>query len=155
MVVCWPVYPIAGFTAISSFRILRKQLDLRWALASGPTFREGVNVLFPRTQEIQKIHSHVFAGLANAEENQIFFQAFIGGGSTDNITKACKCFYGVFSVVVVPRNPIVTEECKKFIAISAKPLLALCSCFAPVVCVVNFSVKPFDTRQMLFQIIFL
>jgi hypothetical protein len=34
------------------------------APAPALTLREGVNVLLTRTEEIQKVHSHVFAGLA-------------------------------------------------------------------------------------------
>ena len=36
--------------------------------------RECVDVLFARTQEIQKIHANVFAGLANAQKCQIFLK---------------------------------------------------------------------------------
>jgi hypothetical protein len=35
--------------------------------APASTFRKGVNVLFARTVEIQKVHAHVLAGLADAE----------------------------------------------------------------------------------------
>jgi hypothetical protein len=34
-----------------------------------PAFREGVNILLARTEEIQKVHAHVFAGLADAQED--------------------------------------------------------------------------------------
>lgn len=39
------------------------------ALSFSPTltFREGMNVLLARTEEIQKIHPHVFAGLADTQ----------------------------------------------------------------------------------------
>jgi len=36
--------------------------------APAPAFREGVNVLFAGTEEIQKVHAHVFAGLADVAE---------------------------------------------------------------------------------------
>lgn len=35
--------------------------------AVSPAFREGVNVLFTGTEEIEKVHAHVFAGLADAQ----------------------------------------------------------------------------------------
>jgi len=35
-----------------------------------PGFREGVNVLFTGTEEIQKVHAHVFAGLTKAQQNK-------------------------------------------------------------------------------------
>ena len=34
----------------------------RRSLPPAPACREGVNVLFPGTEEIQKVHAHVFAG---------------------------------------------------------------------------------------------
>jgi len=34
-----------------------------------PAFREGVNFLLARTEEIQKVHAHVFEGLADAQED--------------------------------------------------------------------------------------
>ena len=47
---------------------------LRPPPAPAPAFREGVNVLFPGTEEIQKVHAHVFAGLADAEQHQVFLK---------------------------------------------------------------------------------
>src|SRR5947208_8778659 len=38
-------------------------------------FCKGVYVLFTRAEEIQKVHTHVFAGLADAQEDQILFHA--------------------------------------------------------------------------------
>ena len=40
-------------------------------LAPVPAFREGVNVLLARTEEIQKVHAHVFAGLTDAQEDYL------------------------------------------------------------------------------------
>ena len=37
--------------------------------APTPAFREGVNVLLARTEEIQKVHAHVFAGFAEAQND--------------------------------------------------------------------------------------
>lgn len=52
---------------------------LRPPPAPAPAFRKGVNVLLARTEEIQKVHAHVFAGLADAQKNQIFPNAFLSG----------------------------------------------------------------------------
>ena len=40
---------------------------------------KGVNVPLTRTKEIQEIHTHVFAGLADAQEDQVFLNAFWSG----------------------------------------------------------------------------
>lgn len=48
---------------------------LRPPPAPAPAFREGVNVLFPGTQEIQKVHAHVFAGLATDKSSVIRLKA--------------------------------------------------------------------------------
>jgi len=61
-----------------------------------------VNIRFTRTEEIQKVHVHVFAGLADAQKRQVFFQALFGGASSNYITDLRECFNGVFGVVVVP-----------------------------------------------------
>jgi hypothetical protein len=106
---------------------------LRPPPAPAPTFRKGVNVLLTRTEEIQKVHAHVFAGLADTQKSQVFFQALFSGGSSDYVTEPRKCFDGVFGVVVVPRNPVMAEEREEFIVVPFKPLLALRGCFAPVI----------------------
>ena len=70
----------AGVTADRTVRDgVRRQAGrragLRWSFPPVPVFREGVNILLARTEEIQKIHAHVFAGLANAQEDQVFLNA--------------------------------------------------------------------------------
>ena len=52
---------------------------LRPPPAPAPILRKGVNVLLARTEEIQKVHAHVFAGLADAQKNQVFLQALFSG----------------------------------------------------------------------------
>ncbi|HKF95010.1 MAG TPA: hypothetical protein VKB96_10525, partial [Gammaproteobacteria bacterium] len=54
---------------------------LQQAARPAPAFRKGVNVLLSRTQEIQKVHAHVFAGLADAQKCQVFLDALLGRGS--------------------------------------------------------------------------
>ena len=39
--------------------------------ASTPTLRKGVNVFLARTEEIEKIHAYVFAGLGKHQKNQV------------------------------------------------------------------------------------
>ena len=49
---------------------------LRLPPLPAPAFREGVNVRFPGTEEIQKVHAHVFAGLAEGHENRMLLIPF-------------------------------------------------------------------------------
>src|SRR5438132_5677212 len=49
------------------------------SFSPAPAFREGVNVFFPGTEEIQKIHAHELARLAYAQKNQIFLNTFRSG----------------------------------------------------------------------------
>jgi hypothetical protein len=65
-------------------------------------FREGMNVLFTGTEKMQKIQTHIFAGLADAQWNQILSNAFLGGRASDDIPKFCKRFNCVLGVVVFP-----------------------------------------------------
>src|SRR6185369_17456128 len=41
-----------------------------------PTLREGVDVLLTGKEEIQKVDAHVFAGLANAQEDEVILDPF-------------------------------------------------------------------------------
>lgn len=81
--------------------------------APAPAFREGVNVFLARTEEIQKVHAHVFAGLADAQENQVFPDAFLGGRAFNDIPEFGKRLDGVFSIVVVPRNAVMLKKREK------------------------------------------
>jgi hypothetical protein len=46
--------------------------------APAPALRKGVNVLPTRTEEIQKVHAHVFAGLADAQEDHVLADSSAG-----------------------------------------------------------------------------
>ena len=48
---------------------------LRRSPAPASAFREGANVLLTRSEEIQKVHAHVFAGLADAQQGEILLHA--------------------------------------------------------------------------------
>src|ERR1017187_9547348 len=78
--------------------------------APAPAFRKGVNVLLTRTEEIQKVHAHVFAGLADAQEDQVFPDALFGRDSAKDLTKRGEGFDGVLRVVVVPRHPVEAQK---------------------------------------------
>ncbi len=52
--------------------------DLRPSPAPAPTLREGVNVLLTRMEEIQKVHTHVFARLADAQEDHVLADSSAG-----------------------------------------------------------------------------
>src|SRR5947208_5934377 len=118
-------------TQVDSFLRRRIRLQagrlagLRPPPARAPAFREGVNVLFSGTEEIQKVHAHVFAGFANGKQDQIFLNAFHRGQSPDDIPYCAESLDGVFGIVVVPRNAVVTEECEQLVTVLLKALLAL------------------------------
>lgn len=52
-------------------RQARQWGGLRWPPARAPALREGVNVFVTGTEEIEKIHAHVFAGFTKAQQNQV------------------------------------------------------------------------------------
>jgi hypothetical protein len=81
------------------------------------TLRESVNVLFPGTEEIQKVHTHVFAGFAKAQQNQVVSDALFGGESPNDLAKRSEGFDGVLSVIVVPRYPVEAQECEELVAV--------------------------------------
>jgi len=51
-----------------------------------PAFREGVNILLARTEEIQKVHAFVSTSFPKAEQNQVFAHAFFGACSSNNLS---------------------------------------------------------------------
>src|SRR5438132_1628388 len=57
-----------------------------------PALCEGVNVLLARTEEIQKVHAHVFARLADAQQDEVLFNCLRCPTPLHNIAKACKSF---------------------------------------------------------------
>jgi hypothetical protein len=53
--------------------ILRRRNRLsQLAFSSLLAFGEGLNISFSGTQKISRVHAHVFAGLANAQQHQAY-----------------------------------------------------------------------------------
>src|SRR5208282_3471385 len=98
-----------------------RRVGWHWPLHPAPAFREVVNVLFARTEEIQKVHAHVFAGLADAQENQVFLYAFWRGYAFDCPTQSRKRFDGMLGIVVVPRYAIKTQKREQLVSVLLKP----------------------------------
>jgi hypothetical protein len=110
--------------------------------APTPAFREGVNVLLARTEEIQKVHAHVFAGLADAQHDQVVAKTFFGSDSPDNAPERSKGFDGVLCVIVVPRHAIETQKREQLVSVLLQPILELQSCLALHACIVNLPIEP-------------
>jgi hypothetical protein len=83
--------------------------------AAAPTFREGMNVLLARTKEIQKYHIVSFAGFVNAQQNEIFGNAILGGRTANGLPQKHKSLDCMLRIIVVPRNPIVIKEGEKLV----------------------------------------
>jgi len=90
-----------------------------------PAFREGINVLFAGTEEIQKIQALILAGLANAEQRQVCLGAVHRGSSGHYFPQHRKCFDRMFRVVVVPGHSIVRQERKQLVSVPLQSLFAL------------------------------
>ena len=65
---------------------------LRLSLPRVPFFREGANVFFTGTEEIQKVHAHVPASLTNTQQHQVFFDASLGERPFDDVSQLRKRF---------------------------------------------------------------
>src|ERR1035438_8574659 len=122
---------------------------LRPSLAPAPAFREGVNVLLTRTEEIQKVHAHVFAGFGEAEKNQVFFDTFRGGKTDNRTAELGKGFDRVLGVVVVPKNVVVVQKRKKLITVLLESLLDPQCGFALPCCILKRLVELLDLSPML------
>jgi len=83
-----------------------------------------VNVLFTRTEEIQKVHAHVFACLAYAQENQVFPDALLGGRAFNYVPEFGERFDSVFGVVVVPRNAVEVQKREQFVPVLLETITA-------------------------------
>ena len=79
-------------------------------------FCKRVNVLLARAQEIEEVHTPVFAGLADAEQDQISLDTIFCRDAVEYMAKFGQRFDRVFRVVVVPRNPIVIEKREEVLA---------------------------------------
>ena len=66
-----------------------------------------INILFPRKYEVKKVDTLISAGLVDAQENSVRFNSFSGRNSLDVIQVILEYFYGVFSIVVVPRDVVI------------------------------------------------
>src|SRR5207244_1410299 len=83
-----------------------------------------------RNLEIQKAHTHVFAGFAKAQQNQVVADALFGGDSPNDLAKRSEGFDGVLSIVVVPWYPVELQEREELVSVFLQPLLELQRCFA-------------------------
>jgi len=72
---------------------------LRPPLPPAPAFREGVNVLFAGTEEVQKVHAHVFAGLVEAHDSDLDYSAQLKCAGPDEATA-----HGHGGRVIDPQN---------------------------------------------------
>src|SRR6266852_7999540 len=66
-----------------------------------PTLCEGVNVLFPRPEEIEEIQAHVFAGFADAQEDKVVADTFFRSDSLDDLPERGQGFDGVLKALLL------------------------------------------------------
>ena len=103
-----------------------------------PTLREGVNVLFPRPEEIEEVQAHVFAGFADAQEDKVVADTFFRSDSLDDLPERGERFDGVLSVVVVPWYTVEDQKGKeslsRFFSNRSLTLIAisLCRCTSEI-----------------------
>jgi len=120
-------------------------------LSPAPTLRESADVLFPGTEEIQKAHTHVFAGFAKAQQNQVVADALFGGDSPNDLAKRSEGFDGVLGIVVVPWYPVEVQEREELVSVLLQPLLELQRCFAVQGQFGNPPIKSIHSHQVLPQ----
>ena len=102
---CRPVGPHRLRRGVSQEHCRCRAL-VRW-LSPAILFCKRVNVLLARAQEIEEVHTPVFAGLADAEKDQIVIKSVLGRRPQHHVSKCCERFDRMLRVVVVPRNSIV------------------------------------------------
>ena len=121
---------LAAAGRVCARRQVGRLARLRPSPAPAPAFREGVNVLLAGTEEIQKVHAHVFAGLADAQKRQIFLHSFRRCESVNDAPQPCERLYCMLGIVVIPRNTIVFKKREQPVSVLFQPLLALDCCLS-------------------------
>jgi hypothetical protein len=71
-----------------------------------------IDIHLVRSQEIQKANAPVSTGLTKAQQHLVFTDTLRRGASFNRIAQTCECLDRMLSVIVVPRHPIVLQECK-------------------------------------------
>ena len=118
----------------TSDRHSRRRLSLRRPSPSfGLPFREGVDILLTRAEEIEKVQTSVFAGLAHAEEHEIFLDSFLGRCTSNDLAQRREGFNCMLRVIVVPRHSIVAQKGEEFVTVLFKAFFAFQSGFTLVV----------------------
>src|SRR5207244_2695887 len=120
-------------------------------LSPAPTLRETADVLFPGTEEIQKAHTHVFAGFAKAQQNQVVADALFGGDCRNDLAKRSDGFDCLLSIFVVPWYPVELQEREELVSVFLQPLLELQRCFAVQGQFGNPPIKSIHSHQVLPQ----
>ena len=87
--------------------------------------------------------------MAEAEKNQVFFDAFRCGESDNRTAKLGKGFDRMLSVVVVPRNVVVVQKRKELVTVLLESLLAPQCVFALPCCILKLFVELLDLSLML------
>lgn len=110
-----------------------------------------MDVFFARTKKIQKVHANVFAGLADAQENQVFFEAFLGGTTSEDIPKPSKRFDRMFGIIVVPGDVVVIDEREELVSVFFKAFHTSQRGRTLVIPHDNFSIKAIYRSRVLSQ----
>jgi hypothetical protein len=76
-----------------------------------------MNIQLSRTEKIQKFHAHAFAGLAKAQQNQVFANALFSCETAYDMASRCKWFNGMLRVIVVPWNPVKTQISEQLVSV--------------------------------------
>jgi len=107
-----------------------------------------MNVFLPRPDEIEEVHTHVFTGFADAEQDKIVADAFLRSDPPDDVSKGCEGLDGMLGIVIVPRYSVEPQERKELIAILLQPLFELFCHLAPPGHVLDLPVESIHSRKM-------
>jgi len=84
---------------------------------TGLPFDEIINVPESGSKKIKETDVLVFAGFANAEKYQIFVYPLFCSRTLEHLAVPSERFYGMFGIVIVPRDVIVVQESEQGSAI--------------------------------------
>jgi len=66
----------------------------------------------------------VFTGLADAQKNKVLSHSLFSRRAFNDISQHGNSLHCVFSIIIIPRDAVVLEECEKLVSIPFKAFYA-------------------------------
>src|SRR5258708_3906381 len=113
----------SSFSPIQSGETLRINLEVGFTLRHPLSLAVNLDIPIPRQKELEEADAAVFAGLADAQQHEEVGQALRTHLAIEHLAGPGERLDRVLPRVVVPRNPIVLQECEEPALVLEEPSL--------------------------------